>query len=97
VLVLPDRAGLRVHRETLRAAMPVGVDLGQPAVPSDERIVVRRGSVLGETQHLASVHGRILRALLLLPLADGQVEMAVSAEDHPAAEIGAGPAPVLRN
>src|SRR5690606_38078672 len=95
VLVLPERAGLGMHGEPLRAAMPVGVNLREPALAADQRIVVRHRSVGAQAQHFAAVHVSVLSALLLLTLADRDVQVTVAAESHAPAEIRLGDAPIL--
>src|SRR5690606_17702133 len=95
VLVLPKRPRLRMHGEALRAAMAERVYLGQVTVFADKRIVGRNGAVVAQPQYLAAVLHRVLRTLLLLALADGDVEHAVAAEDHAAAEVRRRRAPVL--
>ena len=74
---------------------PTRVDLRQVARLAGERIVGRRRAVVVQAQHLAAVQHRVLRAVLLLALADGEIQLAVAAEHHAAAEIRRRVAPVL--
>ncbi len=88
MLVFPELARHGMEREALRAAMPERVDFGQIGFVAEKRIVDRNGAIVAQAQHLAAVFLGVLRALLLLPLAHGQIQHAVLAESHPAAEVG---------
>ena len=93
VLVLPQLARLGMERQPLRTAVAGRVDLGQVSRLAGKRVVGRRGAVVAQPQHLAGVLLGLLRAVLLLPLAGGEIEEAGAVEGDAAAVIGVRDAP----
>jgi anti-anti-sigma regulatory factor len=67
--------------------MPERVDLGQETRLADKRIVGRHRAVIAQPQYFAAVEHSVLCAFLFLALADGQVQVPVPSEHHPAAEV----------
>src|SRR5688572_23371138 len=82
-----------MYGESLRAAMAERVNLGLVARLAGERIVRRYASVIAQPQHLPAVVVSVLRPVLLLPLADRQVEQAGAVERNPSAVVRARLAP----
>ena len=61
MFVGPQLARLRVHEQTLGIPVPVAPDLGQHAVPPDERVVVRHAAVVMEANRDPVVVRQVLR------------------------------------
>src|SRR6185436_15681286 len=97
VLVLPERSGRRIHRQSLRASMSERIDLRQVSLLPDKRIVRRHASVVTKAQNLATVVARLLRAILLLTLADGEVQQAGPIERDAPAVVRVRLAPRVRD
>src|SRR5690606_290842 len=90
VLVLPQRTGPGMKRQALGAAVAEGKYLRLVLGFSDERVVFRDRAVVAQPQHLTAVIVAVLRPLLLLPLADGQVQQTVRGESDASPEVGDG-------
>ena len=91
---------LRVHEQPLRISVAVAPDLGQCAIPPDERIVVRRPAVVVEThghpvmvrQVLGGVRRQITRRARH-PLAHRDEEVTVAVPGEPPAVVAAARRP----
>ena len=64
------------------------IDLRHVAGAADKRVVCRHAAIVFETERLAAVIAGVLRAVLLLALADGEKEEAVAIKGDAPAEVG---------
>ena len=88
VLCFPDGPGRRMNRQPLRAAVTERVDLRHVTGAAHKRVVCRHAAIVLESERLAAVIAGVLRAVLLLALADGEKEEAVAIKGDAPAEVG---------
>ena len=69
------------------------VDLRHVAGAADKRVVCRHAAIVFETERFAAVIAGVLRAVLLLTLADGEKDEAVAIKGDAPAEVGLRLAP----
>src|SRR5687768_17344563 len=84
-----------MHGQSLRAAVSERIDFRRVIAPAGERVVRRHAAVIAQSQYLAAVIARLLRAVLLLPLAEGQEQEAVAVDRDAPAVVGGRLAPVV--
>src|SRR4030095_1114604 len=87
MLALPHAAGLGVHGEPLRIAMPPGEDLRPYVGLADEGIVRRPRPVVAQPHDLAAEVVEILCPLWLIALGRGDVHQAGAIEGDARAEV----------